>query len=421
MEDKQLQKNEFIREKIKTKPLNKKRIVAKLAVSALSGLVFAIAACIVFAIVLPRLPRNFGEPQPESDREVQEPEDTEQDTQEAVVSQPVPDVEVPQSLTIGDYQEIQNQLYAIGSQANKSIVVVASVVNDTDLFLNSYESEGHESGVIIAENSSELLILTERKVIADASRISVTFIDDSVAEATLKKYDGNTGIAILSVAKSNLEDTTLSAIEVAELGNSNTVSKGTIVIALGSPLGTSYSILTGSITSTSNEITTEDHNYTVFTTDIVASKNGSGILISAQGEVIGIVMQDYSASQAENTLTAVAVSKLEPAIDLLLNGQDIPYLGLRISTVTDKIADKNDIPKGVYIHEVTMDSPAMKAGLQSGDVIISINGENVSTANAYSNKVLALTPGESVPIVVKRQGADGYSEFTFQVEAGVLK
>jgi serine protease Do len=301
------------------------------------------------------------------------------------------------------------------------MVTITSVTSDTDIFHNSYEAEGQGAGVIISDTGSELLILTERKLISDASEIRVTFADDAVYSASLVKADGNTGIAILSVGKSTLSASTRSTVTCAEIGRSSGVGNGTLVIALGNLLGTNDSILTGNITSTDNEITTEDRNYSIFTTDIVADKNGSGVLVNTDGQIIGIVMQDYSASSSENILTAVAVSDLEPVIEMLCAGEDIPYLGLHVSTVTDKIAADYDIPKGVYIREVSMDSPAMNAGLQSGDVIVKVNGESVSTANGFSSKVLGLTPGDTVSVVVKRKGASAYSEITVSVEVGILQ
>jgi serine protease Do len=422
MEGTQLPKNEFVREKIKDKPYNKKRIAIRLLMAIACGIAFGAAASIVFALLLPRLqsPQEAAQEESQTTEEESEQPATETQTEEETESEAEP-MEVVVDLTIEDYQKIQNLLYAIGTEVNKSMVTITSVTSDTDIFHNSYEAEGQGAGVIISDTGSELLILTERKLISDASEIRVTFADDAVYSASLVKADGNTGIAILSVGKSTLSASTRSTITCAEIGRSAGVGNGTLVIALGNLLGTNDSILTGNITSTDNEITTEDRNYSIFTTDIVADKNGSGVLVNTEGQIIGIVMQDYSASSSENILTAVAVSDLEPVIEMLCAGEDIPYLGLHVSTVTDKIAADYDIPKGVYIREVSMDSPAMNAGLQSGDVIVKVNGENVSTANGFSSKVLGLTPGDTVSVVVKRKGASAYSEITVSVEVGILQ
>lgn len=421
MEDQKHQKNEFIREQIKNKPVNRKKAAAKVGICAIYGVVFALAAAVVFVFAEPAVQKILCPQEEENPDSVNTYiADTESVT-ESEQSDPDVTSQAQESLSIADYQNLQNQLYAIGSQANHSIVTVTSVVSNTDWFHNSYESEGQGSGVIIQENASEVLILTEQKVITDPSRITVTFIDDTTAGAVMKKYDGNTGIAVLSVARSDISDSTLDTISIAEFGNSNGVTKGSIVIALGSPLGTNYSILTGNVTSTDNEISTIDHNYSIFTTDIVASKSSSGILINVSGQIVGMVMQDYSNSSEENTLIAVSSTELKSMIDMLAEGKDIPYLGMTVTTVTEKIEKEYDIPEGVYIKEAMMDSPAMAAGLQSGDVITKINGEKIASDTAYSSQVMKLTPGDTIPVVVQRQGADGYSEITCEVEVGVLE
>lgn len=463
MEDNQLQKNQpFVREKIKEKPISKKKAFARLLVSALCGIVFAGMACLVFALLLPRLHAYteglYAKDSQQSETALTETKDTEDDSQtqipdaeretasgetetlstetgDAVDTGEEPDSELADNkteddpagvdettpsdvvLTLDAYQKLQEELYGIGTAANASVVTITSVRSDKDLFNNSYEAEDSGSGVIIMENDSEYLILTERKVIKDASRISVTFWDDAVCDATLKKEDKNTGLAILSVLKAAVGELKT----VATISNAMMVHGGMIAIALGSPLGTNYSILTGSITSTNNEISVEDSNYTVYTTDIVADKDGSGVLINVDGEIIGIVMQDYSASRAENTLTAICAQELLPVIEKLCAGEDIPYLGMKVSTVTSKIEGTYGIPKGVYVKEVVMDSPAMNAGIQSGDVITSINGQKVSSDAAYSSVLLELKPGNTVDIEIKRKGASDYATIICEVTVGTLQ
>lgn len=421
MEDKQLQKNEFVREKIKDKPKNYKRLWIKLLTAAGCGIVFALTAVLVMLFMLPTLRGKMQENMPQTqlrDSQTDDTQDTPAETQSEEDTQGTQTQN--KEFTIDDYQKIQTQLYAIGNLANKSIVTITSVVSDTDWFNNSYEREGQGSGTIIGDEDGKLLILTERRIIKDASKISVTFIDDTVAPAELIKYDGNTGLAVLAVEKTKMESSTLSVIGVMSMGNSNSVHKGSIVIALGSPLGTNYSILTGSITSTSNEISTEDCNYSVYTTDIVANKNGSGILINTDGEMIGVVMQNYSAAST-GALTAVDANELKEIIALLSDSKDVPYLGVHISTVTEKIANTYGIPKGVYIKEVEMDSPAMNAGLQSGDVILKIDDQDITTADSYTEAVLGLTLKETYSVVFMREGSNGYKELTCDIEAGILK
>lgn len=429
----------FIKEKIKEKPVDKKRLIKQGAYTIGFAILFGVVACFVFTFMHPIMedwlhPKKdptitFPGDEWSTEQELTETEAvTEEITTEdnagvesATEAAPPPiETIIEKELELSDYQMLQNKIYAIGKEANRSVVTVTGVVSDTDWYNNSYESEGQAAGVIIGDNGSELLILTEHKLVKTAEAISVTFIDEATVTASLKKYDGNTGIAILSVDMGQLESGTKERISYAVLGNSLSVSQGNIAIAIGSPLGTNYSIGTGNITSIGNVIQTADTTYTVFTTDIVGSSNSSGVLLNLNGEVVGLVMQDYSGNGADNTLTAISISEVKKVIEMLSNGKDIPYLGLKVVTVTEKIATEFDIPKGVYIKEVLLDSPALEAGLQSGDVIVEMDGEELYSMEAYTEKVLALEPGQAIEIAVKRQGMDEYLRVDCSVTAGKL-
>ncbi len=420
---------DFIREKIKEKPVNKRKIAIKLGVSALCGLVFAIVACIVFAVFFAFMDKQNQEGEVVSSNigSVDDTkEETQKETEQSTQNTQEPDTGYKEQVqlkefTIEDYQKIKNQLYNIGSEVNCSIVSITSVKSDTDWFNNTYDSVGTSAGVIISESTKDIFILAEKKAISDANKIRVSFINEESVEAKLYQYDGNTGIAILSVEKAKLDNETMNVIEIARFANSNLVSKGAITIALGSPLGTNYSIISGTITSTDNEITTLDRNYKVFTTDIVSTDKGSGILINTAGSVIGLVMQDYRAHDNENTLTAIGIKELEPIINLLLQGKQIPYFGIYVSTVTASISKQYDLPKGVYVREATVDSPGMLAGIQSGDVITEVNGQSVQSVSDYYDKLLELSQDEEATVTIMREGNDGYSSVKCKVTPGVLK
>jgi serine protease Do len=418
MDDRQLPKNDFVREQIKDKPKNHKRIWKRVGLAALCGVIFAVAGSLSLVFMMPFLEQRWDESQmgtaPSDTELIVETEETQEEPMQEEVSSQQP------TLTLEDYQRIQTQLYAIGNTANKSIVTITSVVSDTDWFNNPYEMEGQGSGTIIDNRSGRLWILTEKKVITDASEIYVTFYNNEVASAELVKYDGNTGIAVLTVSKDSLEESTLSAIRVMQTGSTGTLHKGSMVIALGSLQGVNYSILTGTITATDNEVSTQDRNYSVYSTDIVANKNSSGILINTDGELVGIVMQSYSADSS-NTLTAVGITAMQPVLDLLFAGKNVPYMGVVVSTVTEQIAAQHELPRGVYVKEVTMDSPAMDAGLQSGDVIQSVNGQEVMNVAVFSSTLLLLEPKETYSVEVMREGTNGYQKITCKVKMGILK
>ncbi|MDE7445010.1 MAG: S1C family serine protease [Lachnospiraceae bacterium] len=421
----------FIKETNKHKPINKRRVLLKTAFTVVMAVVFGMVACFVFTIMQPVMER-WLHPEDESfvsiprddENGTDQTEDSEQGTEDVTDTEPVTDTETPppvESVDISpeDYQKLQNKLYSVGTQANKSIVTVTGVTSDLDWFNTPQERQGQASGIIIADTAQEFLILTERRVIQDAQSIHVTFVNNTTVDAYLKQYDGNTGIAILGVQRSAVDEATMNRIEAASLGNSTLTTRGSVVLALGSPLGANFSISVGTVTATDNTVSTYDANYSILTTDIVGSREGSGVLVNLSGEVIGIVIQDYG--NDSGTLTALSISQLKDMIERLSNGRDIPYLGLKLSTVTSYIQTAYDIPKGVYIKTVAMDSPAMAAGLQSGDVIVAVGGQEVDTVQGYRNRLSELTPGTEVEIEIMRQGAQGYTGMSVTAVVGVLE
>jgi serine protease Do len=414
----------FIKEKIKDKPINRRRLLLKAGFNLLCAVMFGVVACFVFVLLKPHVEERFY---PEEESTIKIPKDVlpqeiqpapKKEEEEEPEKEPVV---VKEELEPEDYQALQNKLYEIGKQASKSMVTVTGVTSGMDWFDTPYENENSSSGIIVGNKDQELLILTEKKIIVDAKSIHITFIDETEASASLKKYDGNTGIAVIAVPLAEISDETMNEISVAELGNSYNVTQGTSVIAIGSPLGASNSILCGTITSSQNTVSTIDTNYTIFTTDIMGNENGSGVLINLQKEVIGLILQDYSNQNNRNTITALSVSELKQVIEDLLNNQDISYVGLRISTVTNAIAEEFGIPKGVYIKSVELDSPAMAAGLQEADVITAINGEEIINTVQYYQSVYEREPGDEITIMVKRQSGEGYTDLECKVTVGILQ
>lgn len=420
---------QFIKETRKEKPVNRRKLLFRVLETLILAVLFGVIACLVFVLLRPRFEEAFGlnqQPQQVVFEEEQPPvvdipqesekpeEENEKEEPETVI------INKTQAMDLNEYQVLLNKLYSIGRKADNFIVAVTGVSNDTDLFNTTYESKGVGSGVIVAELEENLLVLTERKILRGASSIEVTFADDATVAGELLKYDGNTGLAIVQIKLADIPKDTRKHIEIAKLGSSVGTPVGQMVLAVGSPLGTIHSILAGNITSNKNSISTIDRNYTVFTTDMVGSSDGSGAIINLDGEIIGFVLQDYNLQKSQTTLTAVSISELKRVIELLSNNKDIPYLGMKISTVTDEIAEEYHIPMGVYVREVAVDSPAMKAGLQSGDVITMIDDTEIIIAEDYENHIMNLVPEQEVKITYERQGGENYIPLECNATVGIL-
>lgn len=439
---------DFIKEKIKEKPLNKKRLVKKGVFTVVFAILFGIVASLVFVMMQPiwegelypkesqtiSIPEDEWYMDTETEVFTETPMDTEQEedhVEETEKPEVTPTVVpqqtngsgevLPEEQMLQEYQVIQNKVYAIGKAKNSAIVTVQSVVDDIDWYNNIFESYGLSSGMILGDNGDSLLILTEYGTIQDAKSIRVTFFDGTIREATLLNYDGNTGLTIIKVPLNQLEEETKEKISYMPLGNSLRLSQGNIVVAVGSPLGTNYSIEVGNVTSVGNVIQTIDNSFSVFTTDIMSCENSSGAVLDLKGELVGLIMTEYNGVAGGSSLTAVSVSELKKVIEMLSNNKDIPYAGLKLVTVTDEIAKVNGIPKGIFVKEVCVDSPAMEAGLQNADVIVEIDGEAVNNVEGYETKLLSLKPGDKMNVTVKRQGQDGYSRIDCEVTVGKIE
>lgn len=418
---------EFIKEKIKEKPVNKKKLLSKGVTTITAAIVFGFVACLVFTLMRPIMEEWFNKPKstqvsiPKDEMPETEAYETETGTEAETETETEKEEHAPADyeFTVEDYQEMQTQLCAVGTQANRSLVTVTGVKSDTDWFNTTYESQGQDSGVIIADTGAKYLIMTEKRVIENAEEIEVTFYNNTTVEAELQAYDANTGIAVLSVSRENVDEATRNLITVATLGNSFQIARGSIVIALGSPLGIHSSIQTGSVIATENTVSFYDAEYKTLTTDIAGTARGTGVLVNLNGEVVGLIMKEPE--MGGDTLTAFSISQLKDVIERLSNNQEIPYLGMKLSAVNNDIAETYDIPKGIYIKSIAWDSPAMAAGLQNGDVITEIDGEEIVTTQGYKNKLLEYKPGTQIEITIKRQGADGYEEMVCLATVGIFE
>ena len=417
MDKKKQEEYHFVKEHIKKIPVDRKKLRTRLIGTILLAVLFGVVAAFVFAALRP----VFDNLLHQKDNTVVISGQDEISDEAPEESDPVYITEA-QPMEPEDYQVLQNKLYAIGREANKSVVAVRGIGETTDWFENAYQTESQGTGIIVADTGDDYLVVTEKKVISDTNQVDVTFYDDSTASAVMQAYDENTGIAMLRVEKRQLSADTTNRVEAATLSNSSALSQGTIVIAIGSPLGEPFSILTGNVTSSSHEVSTVDANYKVISTDINASDAGSGALINLKGEVVGLMLQSYSTREAQSTVTAIGISQISKLLEKMSNGESPAYLGLEISTVTSEIASANQLPKGVYIKQVSTDSPAMQAGIQVGDVLTKIGGKEILTAEQYEDYILNAKDGQQSTVTVKRMGADGkYQDLSFKVVFGTLQ
>jgi len=418
----------FITEKIKDRPLNKKKLVRRTFLSVLSAVIFALVACVAFLLLEPIF-NNWLNPEeapavvsfPEVSEETL-PQDllTEEEVaqQEAAADANVQPVEIVKNVTleISDYKALYTKMYQVYNDFTKSLVTVSGVSSDVDWFSNTYVNEGQTSGLIVANNGRELLILVNAKVIQEADTIQVEFIDGSMADATIKKSDPNTGMTVISVDLSTVGQGLLDAVTIAELGNSSYASiLGSPVMAVGRPLGYSDSLVYGMITSMKNITRKTDHNYQYMTTDIQGNANSNGYIINLDGQVIGVIDTDDMSADVGDVLTAYSISDLKSTIEDLSNGANMAYLGVLGTDVTTEANLDLGVPFGAYVQDVEMSTPAMTAGIQKGDVIVKIDTSEVASFEDLTKALSNCAVGATVEVTIQRPSGDEYRSMKFNV------
>lgn len=428
---------EFLQEKIKERPINKKKLLQRTMITASLALLFGLVACLTFLLLEPVLnnwlypeeepqivtfPQEKNEMLPEDmltegDEESKEQTEIEEITESSEEAALVQKPEQTQGKELfAGYETMYEGVRKLYKEVAVSMVTVTGVKSDVDWFNNIYESEGEMAGVIIANNNRELLILTKRTPLKEAQNIRITFCNGTSAEGKIKKYDVNTDLVVIAVELKYLPSSTLDVIEVAKLGSSADADLlGAPVIAVGNILGYKESVCYGMVASTGNSITVADNQYTLLTTDIYGSQNPTGILVDVKGSVIGILDNTYNNEDTKNLVSAIGITELKGMITKLSNGVDIPYAGIYVQNISSDAKKELGLTQGAYVSDIDMGSPAMENGIQKGDIIIRVGEKEIHSAVEYMNAIRGYAAGRDVVIGVLRYTQDAYEEMQFTV------
>lgn len=399
----------FLQETIKPKTLSRERLFAQIARIAIYGVFFGIFACCGFYALKPWAETTFQKDAEKVTIQAEEevPPEEESSAQEVIEEQ---------KLTAEDYETLMQDLGKVAQEAGKCIVSIRS--SRADDWTDGKVTGKGTTGVIAADNGREVLMFADNAVCADASEWTVTFSDKSEYKAVLKKQDKNRGLAVFSIERAKLDSSTWNAVKTATFGHFNCAFKGETVIALGNILHCEDGLSYGIISSKASEDIFADCQCRVITTDIPLAENGTGVLLNLKGEVLGLIRDRVGADAENRTASALAITDIKSVMELLLNGESVPYVGLNGVTVTSDISESQEIPEGMYVTQVYPDSPAMAAGIQNGDVIQEVNGMTVNGNEAFEKAVTECHAGAEVKIRAQRRGAGGYVNVNFMVTVG---
>ncbi len=302
----------------------------------------------------------------------------------------------------------------IVEQAMPSVVAI----NNTTLYQSSswfgqtqtYEVPSSGSGIIVGENETELLIVTNHHVVEDSNTLSVTFIDESTVDAAIKGTDSASDLAVIAVPLDQIDELTRAKIKAATLGDSDSLKMGQGVIAIGNALGHGQSVTVGHVSALDREVTVDGVTRTVIQTDAAINPgNSGGALLNAKGELIGINEAKYADETVEGVGYAIPISYAVDIIeDLKLRTtkvevaeEDQGYLGIQVQNVDSTTAQMLGMPQGVYVYKIMEDSAAAASDLREKDIITKFDGENVRNNADLTGLLTYYKAGTTVTLTVQ--------------------
>lgn len=336
-----------------------------------------------------------------------------------IVSEALPSIV---SITTKSVQEVQNYfgMYGMYGYAPQQ---------------QEQEVEGSGSGIIVGKNDDELLIATNYHVVEGADTLSVAFTDGNAVEASVKGFDEERDLAVVSVSLDDVEDDTMDAISIANIGSSDDLKVGEQVVAIGNALGYGQSVTTGIVSAKNRRMDSDNNTVTdgsddssdgvnlIQTDAAINPGNSGGALLNMEGEVVGINSAKLASTEVEGMGYAIAISDVTDILQNLMNetsrdkldDSEHGVLGIEGSSVSSEAVQMYGIPAGVFVKKVTEGGAADKAGLKANSVITEFNGKTVSSNNQLIEYLSYYEPDEEVELTVQVPHGTSYKEETVKV------
>ena len=336
-----------------------------------------------------------------------------------IVSEALPSIV---SITTKSVQEVQNYfgMYGMYGYAPQQ---------------QEQEVEGSGSGIIVGKNDDELLIATNYHVVEGADTLSVAFTDGNAVEASVKGFDEERDLAVVSVSLDDVEDDTMDAVSIANIGSSDDLKVGEQVVAIGNALGYGQSVTTGIVSAKNRRMDSDNNTVTdgsddssdgvnlIQTDAAINPGNSGGALLNMEGEVVGINSAKLASTEVEGMGYAIAISDVTDILQNLMNetsrdkldDSEHGVLGIKGSSVSSEAVQMYGIPAGVFVKKVTEGGAADKAGLKENSVITEFNGKAVSSIDQLSEYLSYYEPDEEVELTVQVPHGTSYKEETVKV------
>lgn len=419
---------DFISEKIVRPAPSRKQVGTRMATAACAGVIFGVVSAVCFVLTRPILEQLSAGNRPTTSA-ISIPKDELESPVEAIENERVAETEtepveemVQTALekyryTVDDLNSMLNSLRGKAQTADKSVVVVHSVQQNTDWFDNPVETTGLYAGMIIAKTSQELLVLTPEAAVEQADSIKVTFGNGTDVSGHMKQKDAISGQAIVSISVQDISATQLRDLEPIPLGNSYQVQQGDLLAAVGSPAGVVHSMDYGFVSYVVRSNPMVDQHCRMLYSNILADAGKGTFLVNTNGELVGWAQEPDSPEASDRVTEVFGISDYKGVLEKLSNGQAVPCIGIVGQEVTDAQVE-NGLPAGIYVMNAVTDKPAYNAGIQNGDILTELAGEPVTSMKEYQAALDKMTCGQVVHVIVARNGRDTYTELEFDVTVG---
>jgi len=433
---KNVNNNDFMIEKIKEMPVNRRKLVRRTIITAFLAMMFGLIACLTFLLLEPVISNKlYPEEEAEiivfpEDNDEMGPEDMLEDEPE-VIPDPLPTLppvnpqldqeqvnEILDSVTLdkSHYVQLYNVMNDYAKELSSYMVTVTIVMSDYDWLSNIYEKETDTCGVVIARNNKYIFILTDESSVRLSNIIKVKFYNGTVKDATVIGKNKEINMAVLAISLEDFEtEEEIAQIPIPVLGSSKTsILKGQPVVVMGSPMGGVGTTAYGMISAIKEDVVFTDFNYDYLITDIYGSQSAKGVIFNMSGKIVGIVTNTNKSADMRNIITAIGISDLKTLISVISSGNQIPYLGIEGIDVIQEENEEILIPKGTYVINVANNSPAMYVGIQQGDIIVNMNDNEIEDYFDYKKALYSQKIGETIKIKVMRFSQGEYKEMEME-------
>lgn len=357
-----------------------------------------------------------------------------EETRETVLQEQTP--EISQSKPIlsesGSVSAVVTDVTGIVEQVMPAMVsILNNYTERTSYFGQTYtqQEQASGSGIIIGENDTELLLVTNYHVIEQADSLEVTFVNEKTAEAVVKGTDESMDLAVIAIPLKELDRDTVDTIATATLGDSDALSIGEPAIAIGNALGYGQSVTTGVISALNRMLESSDGSNSgpfIQTDAAINPGNSGGALLNIKGELIGINSNKIGGSRIEGMGYAIPISAAKPILSDLMSretrfkvsDENRGYLGITGINITEVEAQMYGMPQGVYINQVLENAAAAKAGLKKGDIIVKIGEQDIKSMSDLKEELEYYEAGSEVTFTVMQMHDGGYASTQIRVVLG---